>query len=290
MSDAGLADPAKDLASGTTSDPKLRSVPIDRISANAHQPRQTFAEDELEELAASIRAKGVLQPLIVRTDPTGPDRFQIVAGERRWRAAQMAGLHEVPVVLREFEDAELLEVAIIENIQRADLNPIEEAEAYKGLIDRHGHTQEQLATVLGRSRSHVANVLRLVNLPEEIIAMVRSGDLTSGHARALLTAEQPVDLAREIVARNLSVRETERLAKRRSGTPPSSPTKRRRSVVDEEKDPDTRMLEGDLSATLRMAVTIRHSGAGDGGVLSVRYRDLDQLDALCELLANGLER
>jgi ParB family chromosome partitioning protein len=261
------------------------------VEPNAEQPRKSFSEEELTELAASVRSKGVLQPLIVRPHPSVGDRYQIVAGERRWRAAQMAGLHDVPVVVRDFQDVELLEVAIIENIQRSDLNPVEEAQAYHELIRRHGHTQEQLAGILGRSRSHVANLLRLINLPDPIQEMLRTGDLTAGHARALLGAERPVELAQQVVTRQLSVRETERLAKRRTGEPGSAgPPAGNIYVKESEKDPDTRMLEGDLSATLRMGVTIKHAAAGGGGVLSIRYRDLDQLDALCELLANGPER
>jgi ParB family chromosome partitioning protein len=292
MSDAGL-DGAMGRAQAADGERNaMQSVPIGDVVPNPDQPRQGFDEHELADLAGSIRAKGVLQPLIVRLAGDAAGRYQIVAGERRWRAVQIAGLHEIPVIVRDFADTEVLEVAIIENIQRADLNPIEEAQAYRRLIDQHGHTQEQMGAILGRSRSHVANSLRLTNLPDSVQTLLRRGDISAGHGRALLMAERPEALARTVVERGLSVRETERLAKRRGGPDgpsaaggPSGP----RGAPDE-SDPDTRMLEGDLSAALRMGVRIRHGKPGEGGILSVRYRDLDQLDALCELLSHGIER
>ncbi|MEY4985035.1 MAG: hypothetical protein RIR62_3301 [Pseudomonadota bacterium] len=254
-------------------------VPVEKIVPNPNQPRRDFAPDALQELASSIRQKGIIQPLVVRS--IDGDRFEIVAGERRWRAAQLAQLHEVPVVIREFSDLEVIEVAIIENIQRADLNAIEEALAYRQLMDRFGHTQEKLAEALSKSRSHIANLLRLLNLPEDVQGYVREGKLSAGHARALITSPRATELARQVIARNLSVRETEALAKapeqkgagKSSGPRPKS-----------DKDADTRALENDLSAHLRMQVTIDHIGV-DGGVLSVRYRSLDDLDLLCRALS-----
>lgn len=256
-------------------------LPVERISPNSNQPRRDFAAASLEELAASIRQKGIVQPLIVRA-MAGQDRFEIVAGERRWRAAQMAGLHEVPVVIGAFDDAEAIEVAIIENIQRADLNAIEEALAYKHLIERFGHTQEKLAEALSRSRSHVANLLRLLTLPSEVQNHLRNGDLTAGHARALITSPDPAQLAAQVIKRGLTVRETERLAKAASNPSPAAPLTARRRI---EKDADTRAIETDLSANLGMLVQISHNGPEDGGAINIRYRTLTQLDLLCEVLS-----
>lgn len=258
----------------------LREVPIDMIAANAEQPRRHFDQALLEELADSIRAKGVLQPIVVRPDDEAEGRFQIVAGERRWRAAQMAGLHKVPAVVRTLTDSEVLELAIIENIQREDLNPVEEATGYRSLIDRFGHSQEQIASALGKSRSHIANLLRLLNLPESVQEHLRAGHLTAGHARALITARDPELLAQKVIQKGLSVRETEALA--REATRPVASTKDSRA----EKDADTRVLEKDISATLGMSVVIDHQPGGEGQV-TIKYRDLDQLDQLCRLLSGG---
>lgn len=260
----------------------VQVVAIEKIFANPQQPRRDFQPEALEDLAASIRQKGVLQPLIVR--PRAEDgTFEIVAGERRWRAAQLAQLHELPVLVRDFDDTEVLEVAIIENIQRSDLNPIEEAAAYRQLMDRFGHTQERLAEALSKSRSHIANLLRLLNLPDDVQALLRDGKLTAGHARALITAENPSELARQVVSRALSVRETERLAKQAQGNPAGKGASPRRTG---EKDADTRALEGDLSANLKMAVSIAHEPGGETGVLSIRYKTLDDLDLLCRALSS----
>lgn len=255
-------------------------VPVEKIVPNPNQPRRDFSPEALQELASSIRQKGIIQPLVVREIEGG--RFEIVAGERRWRAAQLAQLHEVPVVVREFSDAEVIEVAIIENIQRADLNAIEEALAYRQLMERFGHTQEKMAEALSKSRSHIANLLRLLNLPEDVQGFVREGKISAGHARALITSPSASELARQVIARNLSVRETETLAKgpEAKGGPAKTGTSRSRS----DKDADTRALENDLSAHLRMQVTIDHIGV-DGGVLSIRYRSLDDLDMLCRALS-----
>lgn len=260
--------------------PDLR-VPIERLEPNPNQPRRDFPEEALAELAASIREKGIIQPLIVRNNPRKSDSYEIVAGERRWRAAQIAQLHDVPVLLRDFDDGEVLEIAIIENIQRADLNPVEEAMGYRQLMDRFGHTQEKLAEALSKSRSHIANLLRLLNLPAEVQAWLREGKLSAGHARALVTAEDPVALARQVIARGLSVRETEQLAKVAAG---GGAARKSAGAGHADKDADTRVLEQDLSANLGMAVLIDHRGH-DGGKLTITYRNLDQLDELCQLLA-----
>jgi ParB family chromosome partitioning protein len=260
-----------------------RRVPVDRISPNPDQPRRSFSDSALTELAASIREKGIIQPLIVRPDPTDADRYQIVAGERRWRAAQLAQLHDLPVIVRDFDDTEVLEVAIIENIQRADLNALEEAQGYKQLIERFGHTQDQLAQAMGKSRSHIANLMRLLALPDPIQDMLRAGQLSAGHARALLTADDPVALARKAIASGWSVRDVEKHAKS-----PNSPGRQGRSQrPGGAKDADTVALEGDLSATLGMVVTIDHDGATGEGRVTIRYKDLQALDDLIRVLNRG---
>ncbi len=263
-----------------------RRVPIDRIRPNPDQPRRSFSEGALQELAASIREKGVIQPLIVRPDPRDAEGFQIVAGERRWRAAQLAQLHDLPVIVRDFDDTEVLEVAIIENIQRADLNALEEAQGYRQLIERFGHTQDQLAQAMGKSRSHIANLMRLLALPEPIQEMLRNGDLTAGHARALLTADDPLGLARKAVAGGWSVREVEKNAKARDkGSQAGAGSRTPRGGAG--KDADTVALEGDLSATLGMPVSIDHDTASGEGRVTIRYKDLGALDDLIALLSKG---
>ncbi len=250
---------------------------VERVQPNPNQPRRAFAADALDQLAQSIRQKGIVQPLIVRS--IGQDgQYEIVAGERRWRAAQIAGLHEVPVVVRDFDDVEVLEIAIIENIQREDLNPIEEALAYRQLIDRFGHTQEKLAEALSRSRSHVTNLLRLLTLPGPVQDLLTAGALSAGHARALVSAPNPAELAMAVVKRGLSVRETERLAK----TIIAKPARTNRKP---EKDADTRAIEADLSANLHMMVNIQHGRMDEGGVLTIKYRTLEDLDLLCDVLS-----
>ena len=207
------------------------------------------------------------------------DMYQIVAGERRWRAAQLAQLHELPVIIRDFSDTEVLEVAIIENIQRADLNAVEEAAGYQQLMDQFGHTQEQLAEALGKSRSHIANMVRLLGLPRDVLAFVSDGKLSAGHARALITTEDPSALAKRVVAGGLSVRETEKLAK---GPKPNAGSK---PAAKSEKDADTRMLEADLSAATGMKVAIDHKPGGESGKVSISYTSLAQLDDLCRVLS-----
>lgn len=256
-------------------------LPIEALVPNPEQPRRAYAPEALDELAASLRLRGVLQPLIVRPHPEGAELYEIVAGERRWRAAQIAQLHEVPVIVRDFSDTEVLEVALVENIQRADLNALEEAAAIRQLMDRFGHTQDALSDILHKSRSHVANMLRLLTLPPKVQEWLREGKLTAGHARALVSTSDPEKLARRVIDRCLSVRDTEALA-RADGNPSEPPKPRRRS----EKDADTRALEADLTAHLRLPVAISHAGA-EGGRLTVTYKDLDQLDRLCQLLGGA---
>lgn len=256
--------------------PGATLVPIEQVTPNPDQPRRIFDPAALNELAESIRSRGIIQPLIVRRHPDDGNLYQIVAGERRWRASQIAQLHELPVIIREFSDAEMLEVAIIENIQRADLNSIDEAASYRQLMTRFGHTQEKLAEALGKSRSHVANLLRLLTLPDQVQDWVREEKLTAGHARALVTAENPTQIARRIIDKDLSVREVEALMREKTQKPGKAAPKA-------EKDADTRALEGDLSATLKMRVQIKHVGT-EGGQMTITYRDLDQLDRLCQIL------
>lgn len=255
-------------------------VPIEQITANPDQPRRSFEPEALQELAASLKNRGVLQPLIVRPHPQDQGIYQIVAGERRWRAAQMAQLHELPVIIRELSDTEVLEVAIIENIQRADLNAIEEAASFRQLMDRFGHTQERLADALNKSRSHIANLLRLLNLPDQVQDLVKEGRLSAGHARALITAPNASQLARKIIEKGLSVRETEELVRKQAE---QDSTEKRQAKRRPEKDADTRALESDLSAQLSMKVLIDHSGK-KGGTVLISYQDLEQLDQLCQIL------
>jgi ParB family chromosome partitioning protein len=255
------------------------TVPVEKLFPNPNQPRRDFQPDALKELADSIRLKGIIQPLIVRPIE-GTDGFEIVAGERRWRAAQIAQLHELPILVRSLDDTEVLEVAIIENIQRADLNPLEEALSYRQLMDRFGHTQEKLSEALSKSRPYIANLLRLLNLPEDVQAMVREGKLTAGHARALITSPNASALARTVAEKGLSVRETERLVQKPESKGKSAARNRT------EKDADTRALEGDLSANLGMPVQIAHLAGGESGVLSIQYRTLDDLDRLCRALSS----
>jgi ParB family transcriptional regulator, chromosome partitioning protein len=282
LADVAPAMPGAPPQPATASEPAggrggVRVVPIDRIRANPNQPRRSFDDGDLQELAASIREKGVIQPLILRPHPEAADSFEIVAGERRWRAAQIAALHELPAVVRELDDTEVLELAIIENIQRADLNAVEEAQGYRQLMDRFGHTQERLAEALGKSRSHIANLLRLLTLPEAVLEHLRAGRLSAGHARALVTAANPEALARQVIERDLSVRATEALA--REIARPQAP-----AVRVPVKDADTRALEADLTANLRLKVTIDHKPGGQSGELRIRYTSLEELDGLCQLL------
>ncbi len=276
MADVHLAGPEQMAASRKAE----LHVPVDKLEPNPQQPRMDFRKEDLDSLADSIRQKGVIQPLIVRRKP-GRDTYEIVAGERRWRAAQLAQLHEVPVVVRDLSDTEVLEVAIIENIQRADLNAIEEALGFRQLMTRFGHTQEKLAEALSRSRSHVANLLRLLTLPTEVQDMVREGGLSAGHARALIGSPKVAELAAQIVAKGLSVRETERLVKAQENAKPTSAKTRNAP----EKDADTRALEADLAANLKLPVRIDHMAGAESGELTIRYASLEDLDRLCRILS-----
>ena len=259
------------------------TVAIEKIAPNPDQPRHQFDEEQLQDLARSIKEKGVIQPLIVRQSPEDDSQYQIVAGERRWRAAQLAQLHELPVLVRSFDDTEVLEIAIIENIQRADLNPVEEALGYRQLMDRFGHTQEKMAEALGKSRSHIANLMRLLGLPEGVLEFLRKGELSAGHARALVTADDPEALARKVISGALSVRQTEALAKNEG----KETAPKKSGPVSAEKDPDTIALEGDLSAALGLKVSISHKSGSENGSLVVKYDTLDQLDDLCMRLTRG---
>ena len=263
------------IAKGETAAPQ-RSLPIAFLKPNRNQPRRTFKNDELQDLAASIREKGVLQPILVR--PMGPpDAYEIVAGERRWRAAQLAKLHEVPVVVRAFTDAESLEAAIIENVQRADLNAVEEAGGYQELIGKFGYTQDQLSQIIGKSRSHIANTLRLLKLPESVKTMIVEGKLSAGHARTLVGAPNAEALAREILSGALNVRQGEEKAR--------APKKKHPKI---RKDADTRALETSVSNSLGLNVKIEHEGER-GGTVRIRYKTLEQLDEIIRRLNSFVE-
>jgi len=256
----------------------IKRLPVDFIVANRRNPRRDFDADQLEELTSSIREKGVMQPLLVRPTTDDPNIFEIIAGERRWRAAQRAGLHEVPVIVREVDDKESLELAIIENVQRADLNPLEEAQGYGQLMEQFAYTQQDLAQVIGKSRSHVANTLRLLKLPHDVRDMLARGELTAGHARALITADDPLALARRIIGGGLSVRAAEALSQK------EAPERRRgrgggAAAAPTEKDADTAALEKRLSDALGLGVSVDHRD--DGGRLEIRYTSLEQLDNIC---------
>jgi ParB family chromosome partitioning protein len=256
-------------------------VPVEKIYPNPNQPRKSFQEEKLIELANSIKTKGIVQPLIVRKKKGTKESFEIVAGERRWRAAQRAQIHELPVIIKEFTDIEVLEIAIIENVQRADLNPIEEALGYKNLMENFDHTQDGLSKEIGKSRSHIANLLRLLNLPSSVQELLISGQLTAGHARALVTCDNPLAIAKQIISLGLSVRDAERLAKNVSEKKVSNKAKTK------EKPADTVLLEADLSAALKMKVSINHEEGKEKGLISITYKSLDELDRISEVILNG---
>ena len=255
-------------------------LPIEKIIANPDQPRQDFNKEDLEDLAKSIASRGIIQPIIVRISKENNELYQIVAGERRWRAAQRAQLHEVPVVVRDFTDEELLEVAIIENVQRSNLNPVEEALGYQALIDNFNYTQEQVASGLGKSRSYIANLLRLLNLPEKVQKYVRKGVLSAGHARTLVGNKQALALANIMIEENMSVREAEIYVKQRLN-------RKNINKHSNNKDSDTRALEADLSANTKMKVTIDHKGTPGSGKITISYKNLDELDQICSMLMDG---
>jgi ParB family chromosome partitioning protein len=254
--------------------PGFKQLAIDLISANPKNPRRSFPEADIESLAQSLREKGLIQPLLVR--PLHNGTFQIVAGERRWRAAQRAGLHDVPAIVRELDDKDTLELAIVENVQRSDLTPLEEAQAYRMLMDEFSYTQQQLAESIGKSRSHIANTLRLMSLPDSVKEHIEQGTLSAGHARALVATENPQELAQKIISLGLSVRQTEDLSRNDS----LKPKKKKK-----DKDADTRALEKSLSQVLGLKVAIHHGASG--GSISVNYKTLEQLEMVARLLSKA---
>jgi ParB family transcriptional regulator, chromosome partitioning protein len=269
----GLAALIGDVGVETHAAERMRSqrrVPIEFVRANPRNPRKLFSEAELEDLSASIRERGIIQPIVVRS--RGSEAYEIIAGERRWRAAQRAGLHEVPIVVVEASDGEALELAIIENVQRSDLNPLEEATGYQVLAAEFNHSQDEIAKIVGKSRSHVANTLRLLKLPDTVKAFINAGKLSAGHARALINQPDPETVAREIVEKGLNVRQVEALGQEKAAA--AGKTAKSRTRI--QKDSDTVALEKRLSDVLGLVVTVDHRG--QGGVLSIKYRDLDQLD------------
>ena len=266
---------------GQTPGAQRRMAGVDQLEPGPWQPRQDMDDEALNELSESIKTHGVLQPILVRAKSGHDDRFQIIAGERRWRAAQKARLHEVPVIVKEMSDVTALEIALIENLQRADLNALEEALGYKRLMDEFGHTQEKLAAGLGKSRSHVANMVRLLTLPPGVQTMIRQGKLSAGHARALVAAKDPEELAKVVVAKGLSVRETERRVSAESGKPTRSKDAKKREGESAGKDVNTLALERAISDALGMKVTIDHKGhSEDGhcGIVIVEYKTFEQLN------------
>lgn len=276
----GDRDPDVQQSAPTPSTNGLKIVSITQLKPNPFQPRKVFDPQELEDLTNSIREKGILQPLVVRPAPGQTDAYQIIAGERRWRAAQRAQLHQVPVLIRDMTDAEALEIAVIENVQRADLNAIEEARGYKQLADQFSYSQEQIAQVIGKSRSHIANTVRLLNLPQSVQDYIYDGKLSAGHARSLINAPDPERLAREIVEGGLNVRDAEKKAQTAKGKPQKSPAQ------PPKKDADTRALEVQVTNTLGLAVTIDHKG-DKGGTLTVSYTTLEQLDDIVARLSHA---
>ncbi|MDC0116154.1 ParB/RepB/Spo0J family partition protein [Octadecabacter sp.] len=277
MSDVTTSEDTKPAPSGLE-----RVLPVDQVYPNPDQPRRTFDDHAMQDLTASIAEKGIIQPLIVRAKESSTGRFEIVAGERRWRAAQRAQLHEVPVIIRDFDDVEVLEVAIIENIQRSDLNAIDEAAGYKQLMEKFGRTQDEMGKALGKSRSHIANSVRLLSLPSSVQAFLADGRLSAGHARTLVGHPDVERLADEIVKGGLSVRAAEKLAKSKK-----SPSTKKPTLTPMAKDADTVQIENDLTAHLGMKVNITHADGKENGQIILHYRDLEQLDDLMRLLSGG---
>ncbi|OFX14503.1 MAG: chromosome partitioning protein ParB [Alphaproteobacteria bacterium RIFOXYD12_FULL_60_8] len=260
-----------------------REVPIAFLHPSSYQPRRVFDEEAISDLVMSIRDKGVLQPILVRPHPAHQNEYEIIAGERRWRASQRAQLHQVPVIIRHFSNQEALEVALVENLQRQDLNPLEEADGYARLMKEFSHTQEDLAQAVGKSRSHVANMLRLLNLPDDVKDLVNTGALSAGHARALLGGDNPSALADVVVKKGLNVRQTEKLVKKGEHHPAASNAGAKRAAV--LKDTDTLALEKDLSNMLGLKVSI--TAKGSGGDLSIAYETLEQLDDILNRLTRS---
>ena len=276
------ARPAAAPATGSSSRGGVREVEVARIRPNPNQPRVQFDEEALDELAESIRQRGVLQPILLR--PEGED-YMIIAGERRWRAAQRARLHAIPAIVREIDESTTSEIALIENIQRLDLNPLEEAEGYRQLIQRHGHTQDEVGRIVHKSRSHVANLLRLLDLPEFVRQSLLQGDISMGHARAVATSDDPEQLAREIIAKGLSVRQAEARARREKARPGPGADIGRASARNAAKvvDADLEVLERQLGDLLGLRVQVVHKG--QGGAVTLHYSSLDQLDMICQRLS-----
>jgi ParB family chromosome partitioning protein len=286
VSGASVAGPTPTtaLVAHLPAEGEQRLIPIEQLRGGKFNPRKDFREEDLAELTESIRAKGLVQPIIARPDPQpgSSTAYEIVAGERRWRAAQRAGLHVVPVIVRELDDRDVLEFAIIENVQRADLNAIEEAGGYRDLIERFGYSQEAVAEIIGKSRSHVANTLRLLKLPDGVRELVQTGKLTAGHARALIGRDDAAQLAEQIMAQDMNVRATEALVQTGThfGDPGTTPRKTR------DKDPDTKAFEKDLSDLLGLKVEIKRS-SGESGTMTIKYGNFDQLDYIRLRLAGG---
>lgn len=253
----------------------LRHMPVELLHPSPNNPRKFFVDADLDDLAKSIGEKGLLQPLVVRTRADG--EYEIVAGERRWRAAQRAGLHDIPVLIREFSDGEALEIALIENIQRSDLNPLEEARAYNLLLEQFSYTQQQLAESVGKSRSHIANTLRLLNLPDSVRRQIEAGKLTAGHARTLVATDSPAELAEQIIKLGLSVREAESLTREASPKP---------RAPKPEKNADTRALERSVGLALGLRIDIQDRGPA-GGTVSIGYKSLEQLEEICNRLQSA---
>ena len=270
---SSLMGDTKEISTQTENSNQETKISIANLKPSPSQPRRLFDKNSINELAESIKSKGLVQPILVRPSPTESGIYEIIAGERRWRAAQIAQLHEVPAVVRKLDDVEALEIAIIENVQRSDLSPIEEAAGYKRLIENHGHTQEALSEIVGKSRSHIANIVRLLTLPQSIQDMISEGKISSGHARAIMNSAFPEQLAEKIVSENLSVRAAEDLAKHRK------PGVKKVKL----KDPDTIDLENNLTARLGLNVSINHKGK-KGGAIKIEYKSLDQLELVTKKL------
>lgn len=283
--DALLSDSAENDPPASAQAGEIDKLPIEFIVPDPEQPRKSFADEAIAELSSSIRSKGLLQPILVRPVEGRKNEYLIVAGERRWRAAQKAQLHEVPVIIRDFTEAQAAEIALIENVQRVDLNPMEEAEAYHRLAERHDRGQAEIAEAVGKSRSHIANMMRLTGLPSGVKTQLREGHLSMGHARAILGADHPDQIAQLVLERGLSVRQTEELvraARKESGGTSTKPANKS-TASSTEKDADTRALERDIAAALGLEVDIAHQGK-KGGAVTIRYGDLDQLDEICRRL------
>ncbi|MDA0305931.1 MAG: ParB/RepB/Spo0J family partition protein [Proteobacteria bacterium] len=259
-----------------------KQVPVEFLHPGRYQPRHSIDEERIEELAQSVRENGIIQPLLVRPHPDEPGVFEIIAGERRWRAAQMAKLHEVPVIIRELNDQEALEIGLVENLQRQDLSPLEEADGYQRLMQEFSHTQDVLSKTVGKSRSHVANMMRLLGLPDAVKKMLDTGALSMGHARALLGAEDPLALSRDVVKKGLNVRQTERLVRKKQRT---DETRGKSALTASAKDADTLDLERDLANVLGLKIGIKFKD--DGGALTIHYTSLDQLDDVLKRLSAG---